>query len=87
MDVMTESEPTLSSACCIGPDPYRPIGKFRVIRIIKNRKCNVPVKAGLGVSYIERRSVSNPGSHYRESSALPTELQDGLNDRRHIILY
>ena len=24
-----------------------------------------------GVSYIERRSVSNPGSHYRESSALP----------------
>ena len=28
-----------------------------------------------GVSYIERRSVSNPGSHYRESSALPTELQ------------
>ena len=30
-----------------------------------------------GVSYIERRSVSNPGSHYRESSALPTELRDG----------
>ena len=29
-----------------------------------------------GVSYIERQSVS-PGSHYRESSALPTELQDG----------
>ena len=31
-----------------------------------------------GVSYIERRSVSNPGSHHRESSALPTELRDGL---------
>ena len=31
----------------------------------------------LGVSYIERRSVLNPGSHYRESSALPTELRDG----------
>ena len=30
-----------------------------------------------GVSYIERRSVSNPGSHYRESSALRTELREG----------
>ena len=29
-----------------------------------------------GVSYIERWSVSNPGSHHRESSALPTELRD-----------
>ena len=26
---------------------------------------------------IERRSVSNPGSHCREFSALPTELRDG----------
>ena len=31
MDGMTESEPTLSSASCAGPGPYRPIGKFRVI--------------------------------------------------------
>ena len=31
MDGMTESEPTLSSACCAGPGPYRLIGKFRVI--------------------------------------------------------
>ena len=31
-----------------------------------------------GVSHIERRSVSNPGSHYWKSSALPTELRDGL---------
>ena len=31
MDGMTESEPTLSSACFAGPGPYRPIGKFRVI--------------------------------------------------------
>ena len=29
-----------------------------------------------GVSNIERRSDSNPGSHYRESTALPTELPD-----------
>ena len=99
MDGMTESEPTLSSACCEGPGPYRPIGKFRVIGRIWNRKFNVPIKAGhgpshstdfnwprllpptgpslSGVSYIERRSVSNSGSHYRESSALPTEVRDG----------
>ena len=34
-----------------------------------------------GISYIERRSVSNPGSHHRESSALPTELRDGQSSR------
>ena len=31
MDGMAESEPTLSSACCAGPVPYRPIGQFWVI--------------------------------------------------------
>ena len=31
MKGMTESEPTLSSACCSGPGPYRPIGQLRVI--------------------------------------------------------
>ena len=44
MDGMTESVPTLSSACCAGPGPYRPIGKFRVIGRILNRKFNVPSK-------------------------------------------
>ena len=40
MDGMTESEPTLSSACCGG---YRPIGHFRVIGRIWKRKFNVPI--------------------------------------------
>ena len=31
---------------------------------------------------IERRSVSNPGSHYRESSTLPTELRGGQSSHR-----
>ena len=31
MDRMTESEPMLSSACCTGPGPYRPIRHFQVI--------------------------------------------------------
>ena len=50
MDEMTESEPTLNSACCAGSSPYRPIGQFRVIWRICNRKFNVPIKAGQGPS-------------------------------------
>ena len=102
MGGITESEPTLSSVCCSGPGPYRPIGQFQVIVRIYNRKFNVPIKARhgpsystdfnwprllpptgssqSGVSFIERGSVSNPGSHYRESSALPTELRDGHDE-------
>ena len=41
---MTEPETTLISACCDGP--YRPIGQFRVIRRIWNRKFDAPLKAG-----------------------------------------
>ena len=51
MDGMTESEPTLSSACCAGPARNRPIGQFWVIGRILNRKFNVPIKAGHGPSH------------------------------------
>ena len=51
MDGMTESEPTLSSTCCTGPGPYRPIGQCRVIGRIWNRKFNVSIKAGHGPSH------------------------------------
>ena len=47
MDGTTESEPTLSNACCAGPGSYRPIGQFRVIRRIKNQKLNVPIIYGI----------------------------------------
>ena len=98
MDGMTESEPTLSSACCASPGPYRPIkhsgllGEFRIeskaghstgspthdsTDINWPRLLPSTGPSQSGVSYIERRSVSNPGSHYRESSTLPTELRDG----------
>ena len=30
MDGIAKPEPTLSGACCAGPDPYRPFGKFQV---------------------------------------------------------
>ena len=52
MDGMTESEPTLSNACCAGPGPYRPIGQFRIIGRIQNRKFNVTIKAGFSICMI-----------------------------------
>ena len=30
MNGVTESEPTLSSACCAGPSPHGPIGNSRL---------------------------------------------------------
>ena len=51
MDGLTESEPTLSSACCAGPGPYHPIGQFRVIGRIWNPKFNVSIKAGHGPTH------------------------------------
>ena len=44
---------------------------FNWLRLLTNRR-----PSPSGVSNIERRGVSNPGSHYRESNVLPTELRD-----------
>ena len=52
MDRMTESEPMLnsacwlSSACCPGPDPYRPIIQCQDIGRIWNQKLKCPSKPG-----------------------------------------
>ena len=42
---MTELEPTLSSACCACPVPYRLVGQFLVIGRIKDQNFNVPIEA------------------------------------------
>ena len=31
MDGLTMAEHALSGACCVGPDPYHPIGKFQAV--------------------------------------------------------
>ena len=41
MDGFAKSEPALNGACCAGPDPYRPIGKFQLIGRIYSRTFSV----------------------------------------------
>ena len=42
MEGLTRTEPAGSRACSAGPDPYLPIGIFRVSGRIYKRKFNVP---------------------------------------------
>ena len=51
MDRLTEPEPTLSRACCAGPDSYRPMGQFRVSGEFRSQSFSMPIKAGHGQSH------------------------------------
>ena len=68
-----------SLTCPSKPDTARPVPLMTQLTSTINWPRLLPPTepSHSGVSYIERRSVSNPGSHHRESSALPTELRDG----------
>ena len=44
MDGLTEPEPTLSRACCVDPDPYRPIAQFQVTGEFRCQSLTCPSK-------------------------------------------